>query len=237
MKEIGMTLRAHTAAGVSIGIFLLLVGATAPVGGQPPSKGFNERKADRKTSPEDRTGIWMLDFYFKDPRVVKVKIPGRGERLVWYLWYQVSNNTGDPRRFLPTFVWVCHDTDKVSVDQVLPAAQEKIIGIEDADRVQGIKNSQSIAYEDIPLSKEFDDKGQRIAFPQLVTGVATWDDIDPKSTQFSIFVYGLSDGFTQVDGPDGKPIYRQKALQLKFRRLGDEFKQEAGQVRYLGHDW
>jgi hypothetical protein len=236
-KEAGMTRRAVSILLANLGVFLLLLGITAPTGCQPAQQGFNERKADRKTSPEDRPGIWMLDFYFKDPRVLKVKVPGVGERLVWYLWYQVSNNTGDPRVFLPRFVWVSHDTDKVCNDKVLPAAQEKIASVEDTDRVQNIKNSQSIAYEPIPVSREFDDKGQRIAFPKLVTGVAMWDDIDPKSTQFSIFVYGLSDGFTRVDGPDGKEIIRQKVLQLKFKRLGDEFKQEAGQIRYLGHDW
>src|SRR5262249_34353680 len=156
---------------------------------------------------------------------------------VWYLWYQVANNTGDPRQFNPTFVWVSHDTDKVCKDRVLPKAQEKIARLEDPDGVQDIKNSNSITLQPIPLSREFDDKGQRISFPKLVTGVATWADIDPRSTQFSIFVHGLSDGWTAVDGPDGKPIYRYKALQLKFKRLGDDSGKEAGQIRFLGHDW
>ena len=71
----------------------------------------------------------------------------------------------------------------------------------------------------------------------MITGVATWDDVNPKSTQFSIFVYGLSNGWAVVDGPDGKPIVRRKTLQLKFKRLGDDKTASSDQVRYVGHDW
>ena len=36
---------------------------------------------------------------------------------------------------------------------------------------------------------------------------------------------------------DGKPIIRRKTLQLKFKRLGDEFTQSSDQIRYAGHEW
>lgn len=218
-------------------ILFVLVGLAIPLTGQPPGSGFNERTVEKQKSPEDKAGIWMLDFFFKDPRVITVDLPGKGRSFVWYLWYQVSNNTGAPHKFEPLFVWVCHDEDTVHLDQVLPKAQEAVRRLEDADNVQDIKNSVTISKDVIPESKEFDDRGQRIAYPKLVTGVATWANINPKSTQFSIFVYGLSDGYTIVDGPDGKPIVRRKALQLKFKRLGDEFTQKSGQIKYMGHEW
>jgi hypothetical protein len=223
---------ARWAALVLVGV--LAVGAWAQPGG-PTS--FNERVVDRQPTPEDKSGIWVLDFHFKDPRVVTVDIPGRGRRLVWYLWYQVSNNTGEPRIFEPIFVWVCHDEDTVHHDQVLAKAQHVIQRLEDPAGLLDIKNSVTIAATPLPVSKEFDDKGNRIAFPKLTTGVAMWDDINPKSTFFSIYVYRLSDGWSAVDGPDGKPITRYKTLQLKFKRLGDEFNQNSNQIRYLGHEW
>jgi hypothetical protein len=200
---------------------------------------FNERQVDSQASksPQDRSGIWVLDFKFKDPRVMTVDIPGRGRKLVWYLWYQVSNPTGAPRTFIPRFVWVCHDEDTVHNDQVLPKAQLALARLEDPDDLLGIKNSVTMSATPIPVSKEYDEKQQRIAFPKLVTGVATWDNINPKSTQFSIYVYGLSDGWSVIDGPDGKPLVRVKTLQLKFKRLGDEFSQNSGQIRYQGHEW
>jgi hypothetical protein len=208
-----------------------------PVWAQPDINRFNERTVEKKSSPQDREGIWMLDFHFKDPRVITVDIPGKGRKLVWYLWYQVSNGTDQPRTYVPDFVWVCHDENTVHHDQIIPSAQRAIRKVEDPTNLLDLKNSSTISNEPIPVSKEFDKDLQRIAFPKLVTGVATWDDINPKSTHFSIYVYGLSDGWAVVDGPDGKPIVRRKTLQLKFKRLGDEFNHNSGQIRYLGHDW
>src|SRR5437764_1057724 len=63
----------------------------------------NEREAKSRINVEDKEGIWVLDFRFKDPRLITVDIPGRGRRLVWYLWYQVINNTKEPRTLIPDF--------------------------------------------------------------------------------------------------------------------------------------
>src|SRR5438876_584834 len=94
---------------------------------QPPSQnqnpppvgvGFNERVVEKLASPEDRdANIWMLDFHFKDPRVIRVDVPKKGMTNVWYLWFQISNATGEPRNFNPRFVWVCHDENTVHNDQ------------------------------------------------------------------------------------------------------------------------
>ncbi len=220
------------------GLIALVAGSAS---GQPPH-GFNERKVDKTFNAEDRrddTGkpiIWMLDFHFKDPRVIKVNVAGRGERNVWYLWYQVSNNTGEDRKFNPDFVWVGHDTNTVHQDQILHEAQNAIQKFEDPSNLLDIKNSVTIGQRLIPVSKEFEN-GMRIAYPKMVTGVAMFDDVDPRSDQFSIFVYGLSDGWSVVDGPDGKPIVRRKTLQLKFKRLGDEFTPKSSEIRYVGHEW
>ena len=224
---------------------------------QNPGGGFNERDVKQQANGEDKDGIWVLDFHFKDPRVVTVDDPVRGRRLVWYLWYQVANTiNGNPGRkeqtFVPKFVWVSHDTDASCSDQILIKGQEEISKLEDRQKILDIKNSVTISKNAIPFSEEFDDKGERKAWPKMVTGVAMWtlatpdevkdgkakpEDINPKFTNFSIYVYGLSDGWTKVDGPDGKPIIRRKTLQLKFKRLGDEFNQNAGQIRFLGSEW
>jgi hypothetical protein len=240
---------------------VLLSLAVLPALSQDVPRNYNQRQVEKRTSPQDREGIWVLDFQFKDPRVITVDIPGRGRRLVWYLLYQVSNNTGAPREFIPRFVWYCNDTDTAHHDVVLPRAVQAIQRIEDP--TIPIHDSVSISNPDnpIPFVKQFDENNQRIAYPRYVTGVATWivatpeemklarekgraampeyfkDYLDPRCTQFSIYVYGLSDGWTVVDGPDGKPIVRRKTLQLKFRRLGDEYTQHAGQIRYQGFDW
>lgn len=209
----------------------------APPGQTQLPSGFNERKVDREPTPEDRRGIWVLNFHFKDPRVLMVDVPGVGRKPVWYLWYQVSNDTGEPRTFIPTFVWVCHDVNTIHTDSLIPTAQRTIAKMEDPDNILNIRNSVTIAQQPIPVSKEFNERNERVAFPKMVTGVATWDNVDPRTTQFSVFVFGLSDGFVEVDDVDGKKIVRRKALQLKFRRLGDDKTQDSNQIRFVGHEW
>ena len=97
--------------------------------------------------------------------------------------------------------------------------QEAIRQIEDPSGYLNIKNSVTIAAEPIPPSREN-------ANPKAVTGVAIWDDVDPDSNNYSIYVAGLSNGWSQTDNPiaaDKEPIVRRKTLELNFKRLGDRY--------------
>src|SRR3954452_3628217 len=96
--------------------------------------------------------LWVLDFKFKDPRLIKVNVPGRGQRVCWYLWYQVINNTGEPRTFIPDFELVTQDRNRVHHDQVLPTVQDAIQKLEDPTNYYKIKNSVTIAADPIPPS-------------------------------------------------------------------------------------
>ncbi len=190
---------------------------------------FNEREVKSQASTLDKAGVWSLDFRFKDPRLIKVHVPGRGTRIYWYLWYQVINRTGEPRMFVPDFELVTLDYPSVHHDLDSPTVVEAIQRIEDPTGYQDIKNSVTISSKKIPISKAD-------AFPIAVTGVAIWDGTaadpskrDPKvkdladATRFSIFVRGLSNGFVIVDAPapGDPPVARHKTLQLNFKRVGD----------------
>jgi len=75
------------------------------------------------------------------------------------------------------------------------------------------------------------------ADPIAVTGVAIWDDIDPESNHFSIFIQGLSNGWALTDDPvepGKKTVVRRKTLQLNFRRLGDKYYQKSEEIRFDG---
>ncbi|MCS7045303.1 MAG: hypothetical protein NZO58_02995, partial [Gemmataceae bacterium] len=194
------------------------------------------------TKIDQKSGVWVLDFRFKDPRLIKVNVPGRGTRICWYMWYQVINRTGAPRDFNPVFELVTLDPPGVYLDEVLPTVEAEIRKLEDPAGVQDIKNTVTIGLTKIPLSQPAD-----VAYPKAVTGVAIWDGspADAKGvksgvkdlsecTQFSIFVRGLSNGTVIVDppAPGLPPIRRYKTLQLNFERHGERFSVDARDIKF-----
>jgi len=236
-----------------VGAGLVVAQTTVPVGP-------NERHVKPEINVQDGNAsrnakLWVLDFKFKGPRITKVNIPGRGERVVWYLWYQVINNTGQQVTFIPDFELVTHDgrTPMVYRDQILPAAQEAIARIEDPTGYYKIKNSVTISSDPIAPSLP-----KSVARP--VTGVAIWIDDNevgpdddaaakdrkkkmPKlaeSNSYSIFIAGLSNGWSlsdSVDEKDPSPIVRRKTLQLTFRRFGDQYYMKSDEIRFQKSDW
>jgi hypothetical protein len=192
------------------------------------------RDVKRQINVEDRSEnihdpdskIWVLDFRFRAPRLITVDIPGRGRKIVWYMWYQVWNRTKEPRTFNPRFELVTLDKPGVHVDEVLPSVQEAIRRIEDPLGHQGIKNSVTMGKEPIPPSKPD-------AVPKAITGVAVWTDVNPDATRLSVFVTGLSNGWSLAEiPPDNKQVVRRKTLQLNFKKLGDRYFQHSGEIRF-----
>jgi hypothetical protein len=223
---------------------LLAVGALALIVGTASSQNtFNEREVKAQTSALDKSGVWAMDFRFKDPRMIVVNYPGRGTRVFWYLWYQVINRTGKPHMISPRFELVTLDNPANYGDEVLPAVVDAIRKVEDSTGYQKIKDSVTISEQPIPPSLPPEE-----AFPFAITGVAVWDATaadpkkrDPKSkdlgetTSFSIFVSGLSSGSLQVDGPAPglPPITQYKTLQLNFRRKGDRYSVDPRDVEFI----
>jgi hypothetical protein len=208
---------------------------------------FNEReiRSEGSDTEDAKSGVWAFDFRFKDPRLIKVNVPGRGTRICWYLWYQVINRTKEPQLFIPDFE-VTNDYPGVYHDEVLPSVQDAISKIEDPTGYQDIKNSVTIAAQPIPVSKP-----EGTAYPRPVTGVAIWDgtSADPKgqnpkvkdladSTRFSIFISGLSNGWVLVDalpsgaGKSEPPVIRRKTLQLNFKRLSDRMSLDSRAISF-----
>src|SRR6516164_11346890 len=139
----------------------------------------NEREVKSQPSEfdKDKADIWTMDFRFKDPRIITVKLPARGERHCWYLWYQVINRSGKPQEITPYFELVTLDNPGIYRDEILITAEEAIKKIEDKSKYSDIKNTVLISKFAIPPSKPADE-----AFPRPVTGVAIWDagPADPK---------------------------------------------------------
>ena len=226
--------------GLSLAVTLLVLIFAIPGSSQTT---FNEREVKAIPSQLDKVGVWAMDFRFKDPRIIKVKLPTRGERICWYLWYQVINRTGAPQEVQPYFELVTLDNPGIYRDEILITAEEKIKAIEDPTGYQNIRNTVLMSKFPIPASKPADE-----AFPRPITGVAIWDagpadpkKADPKykemmeTTRFTIFVRGLSNGSVEVDAPAPglPPITQYKTLQLNFKRKGDRFSTDSRDIEFV----
>lgn len=201
---------------------LALLGTLAATAAAQAPASLNEIEAKPKGHVKDKGDIWVLQFRFNPPRLITVDVPGRGRRLCWYLLYRVSNpNPKEAITFRPDFELKTFE-NKVSHDQVLPTVQRAVQRIEDPTGHLDIKNSVTI--EDKPLPPTPPE-----ANPRWVTGVAIWDDVSPDTNQFTIFVTGLSNGWSV----DDKDVIRRKTLQLNFRRFGDRTNQDARDIRFV----
>ena len=217
-----------------------------------------------------RRDVWGLEFSFKPVRMMEIDVPqpsGKLQRkLIWYMVYKITNHgeplrrvpvkdefdkvryevrkvdglPSAPVRFYPRFVLESRDTKKEYLDRVIPAAVDAI-----AQRETGgskLYNSVDISRFDIPVSTETEDKS--------IWGVVTWEDVDPATDFFSIYIQGLTNAFKAKDAddfdPDAEPLayrdYAQKTLKLNFWRPGDQVNQTSQEIRYgipgeLDYEW
>jgi hypothetical protein len=173
---------------------------------------FNVRMVDASVLPRDKEGIWVLDFAFKPMRLKTIEVPGKGRKILHYLYYRVVNRTKEPRNFVPQFTLVT-DTGKRKEEAVLPQAVKLIQMREDPS----IPLLGAVSVDGVipPSTKEGVD--------DAVYGVAIWEDVDPHADAIHIFVRGLSDGYKRVPVPGGSDqVTRYKTLKIDFIRRGDE---------------
>ncbi len=210
-----------------------------------------------------RHDVWALDFQFKPMRMIWVDMPqasGKMQRkLIWYMVYRVTNTgkqmhpvedvevpyetfqkkqlyqvkTVDaPVHFTPEFLFEAkvrradHSVvTKVYPDRVIPVALGPITLREDPKRK---------FLTSVEMCRE-------LAVGETQWGVATWEDIDPKTFQFSVYVVGLTNSYRWKDEPGefkhgdtigkGRKLYR-KMLKLNFWRPGDQFYEHESEIRY-----
>jgi hypothetical protein len=206
------------AAGLALAI-------AAPSASAQPRTINNERHIPAETHVNDKDDIWTMELVCMDPRVITVDVPGRGKKIVWYMRYQVINRTGEPRVFIPDFELVTHDKNTVHRDEVLPAVQEAIRKVEDPTNRTDMKNSVTISEQPIPPTKPD-------SAPKAVHGVAIWPDVYDRAKDtnyFSVFVSGLSNGWTE----DDNKVIRRKTLQMKFRKHGDSDVKDGTDIKWF----
>jgi hypothetical protein len=205
---------------------------------------FAEREWSKDKSPAKdvvfRRDVWSLVFSFKPIRFMRVDVPtpeGRMQRkLIWYMVYSLRNPSDKPvPLFTPRFVLEVKEPHKLYPDRLVPVAVPLIRKREDANRP--LSNTIEITREIPPTPKGQDDS---------VWGVVTWEDIDPRTDRFSIYIQGLTNAYLWDDPPGafkvgdkpgvGRELYA-KTLILNFWRPSDTEHEHEDEIRYEGYSW
>lgn len=135
------------------------------------------------------------------------------------------------RHFFPHFVLRSHDYNKEYLDRVIPAALGPVSIRERVGRK--LLNSVEMSATPVEITDGRIDRG--------LWGIVTWEDIDPRTDHFSIYIQGLTNAYkfsdpTGVYKPGDPPgtgrKFRYKTLQLNFWRPGDSQMEHEKEVRY-----
>ncbi len=181
----------------------------------------------------DRGGVWTLNFAYLPPRIATVNVPGKGDRVVWYMVYYVYNKTGRPRTIVPEFELVTKDTGGIAatfLDEPEPAVVEAIKKIEDPTGDLNLQTSIGISKAPIPVTAEY------LTPPAVraVHGLAVWLDVPEKApdvNNFTIYVSGLTNGLSTKETDAGKLIVSKKTLQLDFKRPTDSVNNRSSDIK------
>jgi hypothetical protein len=204
-----------------------------------------------------RREIWALELRFKPMRMIYVDLPRPSgfmqRKQIWYLVYSVTNPgktmrpvvakggaynfeyVDKPIHFVPAFLLESVRLDKWYPDRVIPAAIGPIRLREDPNRT---------FYNSVEMVRD-------LQVGETVWGVATWEDIDPRTDRFSVYVHGLTNAYRWTDDPEkfkpGSPLGTgrhlvRKTLRLNFWRPGDEFDPKEREIRFgapgeLDYQW
>jgi hypothetical protein len=169
--------------------------------------------------------IWSLNFTFRAPRRITVKLPGEEKsKTVWYMIYRVSNPTNQPRPFQPRFYLVTDD-GKVHDESVIAGVEADIRAAEGI--TQPLLDGVRISVKPIEPSGE--------GKPRETYGVVCWNDVSPHASGFTIYVNGLTNAFTRVsDLKAQKETVRHKMLKLSFDHpAGSEQVKLAGDLEWI----
>ena len=219
---------------------------------QSLNRGFSI-KADITATGEERAAqksLWVLDAIFKPMRMVRLDLtnPKTGKKektLVWYIVYKCilrpierpdDKNEFTPENaevpppgpplFVPEITLITNDNgqQKIYPNQILPEAEALI---NQRERGQ-FKNAVDIIGE-LPVETPLDSKEEKAIY-----GVCVWTGVDPNTDYFTLLFSGLSNGYKNIEGPEGKPITLRKVLVQQYWRPGDEFGQQEQEFRPKG---
>lgn len=123
---------------------------------------------------------WQFDFMpLGVIRPISVQLPGEETlRTFWYLRYRITNDTGQDRRFIPSFD-LCTNTGQLFTDRttVPKAVYDAIKELHNQPLLESLAEVTGQVLEGEDNAKD---------------GVAIWPDIDPAAGKLEVYIGGLS---------------------------------------------
>ena len=235
---------ARTIAHGFLATALLAAIGSFPAAGQDDLRQPGERKVEPARLPLDREDVWTLHFRYKPPRIMTVDgFDAKGnpqKQIVWYMWYQVYNRSGEPVTFIPEFELVTTDTNTSHLDEPQPYIFEQVKKFEDRTISKEKPNGELNLLTTIEISRRPIQASKPDAFPRLVSGLALWTDMAEKTrgkdmrgtNKFSVYVTGLSNGVATEQSKPLPPnnevvtLVKKKTLRLNFIRPTDDARQQ-----------
>jgi hypothetical protein len=132
---------------------------------------------------------YTLDFQFERPEPIVVTGPAGEKQIYWYVFYTVTNRTGQDRLLVPAFTLFA-DTGAVSRAGIYPAV---------FDAIKKLRKPKFLENAVQMMGKVL------IGEDNARTGVAIFAPLSFKTTKFTIFVEGLSGEFIERPGPAAQP--------------------------------
>ncbi len=138
--------------------------------------------------PADVPRHWQIDATFKDLLPIRIKLAGEtAPRTFWYLRYEVTNNTGQDRVFVPELILYTDTGQVLRAGRNIPSAVFQAIKELHGDPL--MLDAAAVAGK--LLQGEENAKG----------GVAIWNDFDAEAASFDVFVSGLSGETMEIKLP------------------------------------
>ncbi len=174
---------------------------------------------------------WELEFEWRSPKRIEVRVAGQGTKAYWYMPYTVTNDTDEERHFFPEIVLVDANGIINYANFNIPVAV--FDAVKQRTRSLDVQPSQDISGRLL------------IGDDQAKDGVAIWAEPTPEMGTFDIFVGGLSGEVVRITDStgsdlkdaDGKPILVRKTRHLRFKVRGDDVSNQPDDVTTVTQGW
>ncbi len=193
--------------------------------------------ADAAPKPSPASPSWQLEFEFHDPGRISLVLPGDDHATTyWYLLYSVTNNTGREVEFYPSFDLV---TDTLKVVEggsgIHPAAY------------QAIRKRYAKLYPFFVAPREAAGVLRQGTDHKLTSAIALLD-FDPRASEFTMHVAGLSGETARVPNPAYDPdkpesdknmrfFVLRKTLAVTYELPGDPQSRNLATPRRVKREW